>query len=392
MKKTVRDADVRKKRCLVRVDFNVPLDENKNITDDNRIVAALPTIQYLLKHNAKVILVSHLGRPKGVNPDLSLKPVAKRLSELLHKKVRLAEDVAGESAQRRVRRMSSGETVMLENVRFEEGEEKNDPAFSERLASFADIYVNDAFGTAHRAHSSTEGVSKFLPVCVSGFLIEKELKFLGTALDSPKRPFTAILGGSKVSDKIDTIKNLLEKVDTLLIGGGMAYTFLAAQGYSVGNSLCERDKIALAKELLETAKEKGVKLILPVDTVAAENFSNDSPFRTVEGDIPDGMTGLDIGEKTVALFRAEINSSDTVLWNGPVGVFEMPNFAKGTEAVATALAESGAITIVGGGDSAAAVIKMGIADMLTHVSTGGGASLEFLEGKKLPGIECLNDK
>ena len=393
MKKTVRDVNVAGKRCLVRVDFNVPLDDNGQITDDNRIVCSLPTIEYLLKKGAKVILMSHLGRPKGVvNPAMSLRPAAERLSVLLRKEVKFATDTVGESAQKAVKGMKNGEIVMLENLRFHIEEEKNDAEFAKKLASFADVFVNDAFGTAHRAHASTEGVSHFLPVSVSGFLIEKEIKFMGGALENPKRPLVAILGGSKVSDKINVINSLLNKVDTLLVGGGMAYTFLAAKGYKTGTSICERDKLDLARQLMKTAEKKGVKLILPADNVVAEKFSNDSAHCTVDSDkIPDNMMGMDIGKKTIKLFSDEIKNAGTVLWNGPAGVFEMSNFANGTKGVAKALAKSKAISIIGGGDSAAAVIQMGLADKITHISTGGGASLEFLEGKKLPGIECLND-
>ena len=394
MKKTICDLSVKDKKCLVRVDFNVPLDSECKITDDNRIIAELPTIEYLIKNGAKVIIMSHLGRPKGQFVEsMSLKPIALRLSELLNKTVKIAKDVVGESACALVENIKSGEIVMLENLRFMEEEEKNDAAFSKKLSSFADIYVNDAFGTAHRAHASTEGVSHFIKDNVSGFLIEKELKFLCDTLENPKRPFVSILGGSKVSDKIGVISKLIEKVDTLLIGGGMAYTFLKAKGYEVGNSLCENDKTSLAKELMETAEKRGIKFLIPVDNVVSKTFSNDSTFFTVDSNkIPTDMMGLDIGEKTMKMFGDQILSAGTVLWNGPVGVFEMSNFAKGTKAIASFIAKSNAVSIIGGGDSAAAVIQMGLADKMSHISTGGGASLEFLEGKVLPGIACLDEK
>ena len=392
-KKTIEDIDVSGKRVLVRCDFNVPLDGTK-ITDDTRIVAALPTIQYLLDHNAAVILCSHLGRPKGeFNMKYSLAPVAERLSEKLGKKVVLAKDVIGEDAQKCVSEMKPGDIVLLENVRFHKEEEKNDPEFAKKLASFADIYVNDAFGTAHRAHASTEGVAHYLPA-VAGFLIKKELEIMGKALENPARPFVAILGGAKVSDKIGVINNLLDKVDTLIIGGGMSYTFQKALGGSVGNSLCENDKLDLAKEMLEKAKAKGVRMLLPVDNVCGQEFSNDTMRITVHSkQIPDGWEGMDIGPNTQALFAAEIANAATVVWNGPMGVFEFPNFAAGTRAIAQALADNqNCVSIIGGGDSAAAVEQMGYADKMTHISTGGGASLEFLEGKELPGVAALNDK
>ena len=393
-KKTVRDIDVRGKKVLVRVDFNVPLDENKKITDENRINGALPTIEYLMEQGAKVILCSHLGRPKGeFNMKYSLKPVADRLGELLGGKVTFATDVIGEAAQAAVAACKEGEVVLLENLRFHKEEEKNDPEFCKKLAAMCDVYVNDAFGTAHRAHASTEGVSHFVKDSVAGFLIAKELDIMGKALDDPRRPFVAILGGAKVSDKIGVINNLLTKVDTLIIGGAMAYTFIKGKGHSVGNSLCELDKVDLAKELMQKAEEKKVKLLLPVDNVIAQEFSNDVPFKSVDSDkIPDGWQGLDIGEKTRKLFAEAIKGAGTVIWNGPMGVFEMSNFAEGTKAVAKALADSDAITIIGGGDSAAAVAQLGFAEKMTHISTGGGASLEFLEGLELPGIACLNDK
>ena len=393
-KKTIRDIDVTGKKVLVRCDFNVPLDgETGVITDNRRIRAALPTIKYLIDHNAKVILCSHLGRPKGeFNPKFSLKPVAEELSKLLGKEVKLAKDVIGEDAQKLTSEIKEGEVVLLENVRFHKEEEKNDPEFAKKLASFAEIYVNDAFGTAHRAHASTAGVADYLPA-VSGFLIEKELEFLGSSLENPERPFVAILGGAKVSDKIGVIENLIEKVDTLIIGGGMAYTFYKAQGHHIGTSICEEDKLDLATSLLKKAEEKGVKLLLPVDNHVSSEYSNNGEDRFVEStEIPDGFMGLDIGPKTIEIFKDAIKNAKTVLWNGPLGVTEFSKFAEGTRAIATALAESDAVTIIGGGDSAAAVEKMGLADKMTHISTGGGASLEFLEGKVLPGIACLNDK
>lgn len=393
-KKTIRDIDVTGKKVLVRCDFNVPLDgETGAITDNRRIRAALPTIKYLIDHNAKVILCSHLGRPKGeFNPKFSLKPVAEELSKLLGKEVKLAKDVIGEDAQKLTSEIKEGEVVLLENVRFHKEEEQNDPEFAKKLASFAEIYVNDAFGTAHRAHASTAGVADYLPA-VSGFLIEKELEFLGSSLENPERPFVAILGGAKVSDKIGVIENLIEKVDTLIIGGGMAYTFYKAQGHHIGTSICEEDKLDLATSLLKKAEEKGVKLLLPVDNHVSSEYSNNGEDRFVEStEIPDGFMGLDIGPKTIEIFKDAIKNAKTVLWNGPLGVTEFSKFAEGTRAIATALAESDAVTIIGGGDSAAAVEKMGLADKMTHISTGGGASLEFLEGKVLPGIACLNDK
>ena len=392
-KKTIEDIDVSGKRVLVRCDFNVPLDGTK-ITDDTRIVAALPTIQYLLDHNAAVILCSHLGRPKGeFNMKYSLAPVAERLSEKLDKKVVLAKDVIGEDAKKCVEAIKPGDVVLLENVRFHKEEEKNDPEFAKKLASFAEIYVNDAFGTAHRAHASTEGVAHYLPA-VAGFLIGKELDVMGKALENPARPFVAILGGAKVSDKIGVINNLLDKVDTLIIGGGMSYTFQKALGGSVGKSLCELDKLDLAKEMLEKAQKKGVRMLLPVDNICGQEFSNDTMRITVHSkQIPDGWEGMDIGPNTQALFAAEIANAKTVVWNGPMGVFEFPNFAAGTRAIAQALADNhDCVSIIGGGDSAAAVEQMGYADKMTHISTGGGASLEFLEGKELPGVAALNDK
>lgn len=393
-KKTIKDIDLKGKKVFVRCDFNVPLDENGNITDNRRIVAALPTIKYLLDQNCKIILASHLGRPKGeVNPKFSLKPVANELSKLLGKEVKLAEDVVGPSAKELTSNVKEGEIVLLENVRFDAREEKNDESLSKEFASMAEIFVNDAFGTAHRAHSSTAGIAEFLPA-VSGFLIEKELEFLGSALENPQRPFVAILGGVKVSDKIGVIEALLEKVDKLIIGGGMAYTFFKSMGYSVGKSVCELDKLDLAKELMEKAKQKNVKLVLPIDNVIAKEIAPDTENKVIDSDnIPDEWEGLDIGPKTVELFKEELKDAKTIIWNGPVGFSEYEIFANGTRSIAQALAEKeDAVTIIGGGDSAAAIEKMGLSNKMTHISTGGGASLEFLEGKKLPGIECLLDK
>ena len=392
-KKTVRDIDVKGKKVLVRCDFNVPLDENKNITDNRRIVGALPTIKYLLDNDCKVILCSHLGRPKGqVNKDFSLEPVAKELSKLLGKEVKLANDIIGKSAKELTANMKDGEIVLLENVRFDSREEANDAEFAKELASLAEIYVNDAFGTAHRAHASTAGVASYLPA-VAGFLMEKELNFLGTTLENPERPFVAILGGKKVSDKIGVIDSLLEKVDTLMIGGGMAYTFFKSMGYNVGNSICELDKLDLAKELMKKAEEKGVKMLLPIDNKLGKEFSaNTETMYADRESIPDGWEGLDIGPKTIELYAEELRKAKTVIWNGTVGVAEFAAFAEGTNKLAQVLAELDATTIIGGGDTAAAIQKAGVADKMTHVSTGGGASLEFIEGKKLPGIECLLDK
>ena len=394
MKKTVKDVDVRSKRVLVRVDYNVPLDANGNVSDDKRITASLPTINYLLEQGARIILCSHLGRPKGeVKKEFSLAPVAKRLKELLpNVNIYFASDCIGEEAQQKAAALKDGEILLLENLRFHKEEEKNDPEFAKKLASLAEIYVSDAFGTVHRAHASTAGVAAYLPA-VAGFLIGKELSIMGSALENPERPFVAILGGAKVADKIGVITNLLNKCDTLLIGGGMAYTFFKAMGYEIGDSLLDAESIDLAKQLMETAKEKGVKLLLPVDTVVAKAFAADAEHMTVSANaIPAGWQGLDIGEKTRELFAAEIKNAKTVIWNGPMGVFEFPEFAKGTEAVAKACAECGGTTIIGGGDSASAVKKLGYADKMTHISTGGGASLEFLEGKVLPGVAALNDK
>ena len=392
-KKTVKDIDLKGKKVFVRCDFNVPMDENKNITDNRRIVAALPTIKYLLEQNCKVILCSHLGRPKGeVKEEFSLKPVAKELSKLLGQEVIMANDVIGKDAETKAANLKNGEVMLLENVRFHREETDNDPEFAKKLASLAEVYVNYAFGTAHRAHASTVGITKYLPA-VSGFLIEKELKFLGNTLENPERPFVAILGGAKVSDKIGVIDSLLEKVDTLMIGGGMAYTFFKAQGYGVGNSLCEPDKCDLALELMKKAKQKGVKMMLPVDTKIGKEFKPDTESKIVGWkEIPDEWEGFDIGPETIKMFKDELQHAKTVIWNGPLGLFEFDQFAIGTNEIAKTLAEIDATTIIGGGDSAAAAQKAGLADKITHISTGGGASLEFLEGKKLPGIEALLDK
>ena len=418
-KKTVRDIDVKGKKVLLRCDFNVPQDKKTGeITSDKRIVAALPTIRYLLEQGAAVIACSHLGKPepdydkwvkkqteKGKDPveltreawekslaKLTLAPVAKRLAELLGQEVRFARDVVGEDAQSKAAALQPGQILLLENTRFEKGETKNDPAFAKKLASLAELYVSDAFGAVHRAHASTAGVAAYLPA-VSGFLIQKELEFLGGAISSPKRPLVAILGGSKVSSKIGVINNLLEIADTIIIGGGMAYTFSAAQGGKVGESLLEPDWESYALEMVEKAKAKGVKLLLPVDTVCADAFAADARSQVVPaGEIPDGWQGLDIGPETVSLYCAAVADAGTVIWNGPMGVFEFPAFAKGTQAVAEALSKTSAITIIGGGDSAAAVEQLGYADKMTHISTGGGASLEFLEGKDLPGVACLLDQ
>ena len=392
-KKTIEDIDVNGKRVLVRCDFNVPQDEEGNITDDRRIIAGLPTIKYLMEHNAKVILCSHLGRPKGeFNMKYSLKPIAKRLSELLGKKVHMADDVIGDSAKCLVASHREGDVMLLENVRFHKEEEANDMAFSKALAELADVYVNDAFGTAHRAHASTEGVAKYLPA-VCGYLIQKEINVMGKALNNPVRPFVAILGGKKVSDKINVITNLIDKVDELLIGGGMAYTFFKAKGYEIGKSICEDDKVELAKELMEKAAHKGVKLLLPIDNVVATEFSNDAESKVVaSNEIPADWEGVDIGPETVKLYGDALKNAKTVIWNGPMGVFEFDKFAVGTNEIAKILGGLDAITIIGGGDSAAAIEKGGFADKMTHISTGGGASLEFLEGKELPGIACLLDK
>ncbi len=392
-KKTVEDIDVAGKKVLVRCDFNVPFDGEGNISDPKRIDEALKTIRYLVDHKAKVILCSHLGRPKGeFNMKYSLAPVADYLSKALGFEVKMAADVVGESAKSIAASLQDGEVELIENVRFHKEEEKNDPAFSKELASLAEIYVNDAFGTAHRAHASTAGVADYLPA-VCGYLIQKEISVMGGALTEPKRPFVAILGGAKVSDKIGVITNLLDKVDTLIIGGGMAYTFMKALGYSTGTSICELDKVELAKDIMAKAKEKGVSFLIPEDTVVAQEYKADAAFKVVPSDkIEDDWMGLDIGPKTREKFANALNGAGTVVWNGPMGVSEWENFAQGTIAVARAVAESGAISIIGGGDSAAAVEKLGYADRMTHISTGGGASLEFLEGKVLPGIACLNEK
>ncbi|EHL11186.1 phosphoglycerate kinase [Peptoanaerobacter stomatis] len=393
-KKSVKDIDVSGKKVIVRCDFNVPMKDGK-ITDDIRIVSALPTIKYLIDNNAKVILMSHLGRPdKCYDPKYSLKPVAVRLSELLGQEVKLAEDenVVGENAKKLTSEMKEKDVVLLENVRFVAGETKNDANFAKELASLADIFVNDAFGTAHRAHSSTAGIADYIPA-VMGFLIEKEVSIMGKALENPQRPFVAILGGAKVSDKISVIENLINKVDTLVIGGAMAYTFLKSQGKNVGTSRVEEDKLDLAKDLLAKAEKAGIKLLLPIDHVVAKEFSNDAEAKdTDDENIPDGFMGLDIGEKTVKMYCAVIADAKTAIWNGPMGVFEMEKFAVGTKALAEALSKTDAISIIGGGDSAAAVEQLGFADKMTHISTGGGASLEFLEGKILPGIDCLQNK
>ena len=392
-KKTVKDIDLKGKKVLVRCDFNVPMDEERNITDNTRIIAALPTIKYLLENNCAIILCSHLGRPKGeFKPEFSLKPVAKELSEKLGKEVIMSNDVIGEDAKEKASKLQQGEIMLLENVRFHREETDNDPEFAKELASMAELYVSDAFGAVHRAHASTAGVAAYLPA-VAGFLIEKELKFLGNAVTNPERPFVAILGGAKVSDKIGVIDSLLEKVDTLIIGGGMAYTFFKAQGYGVGNSLCELDKLDLANQLMKKAEEKGVKLMLPVDTKIGKEFKPDTESKTVKcTEIPDEWEGFDIGEESIEMFSQELKTAKTVVWNGPLGLFEFDQFAIGTNAIAKVLSEIDATTIIGGGDSAAAVKKAGLEDKMTHSSTGGGASLEFLEGKKLPGIECLQDK
>ena len=395
-KKSIEDVNVAGKRVLCRCDFNVPT-KNGKITSDKRIVAAMPTIKYLVDHNAKVILCSHMGKPKGEwKPELSLQVVADRISELLGKPVIMAKDVVGEDAKAKAAALKDGEVMLLENTRFEKGEIKNDPELSKALASMADLFVNDAFGTAHRAHSSTAGVADYLPA-VCGYLVQKEVSIMGKALADPERPFVAILGGAKVSDKLNVINNLLEKVDTLIIGGGMAFTFLAAKGYNIGKSLVDSEKIDYCKEMMAKAEAKGVKLLLPVDAVVAASFPNpidaEIEVETVAADaIPADKMGLDIGEKSQALFAEAVKSAKTVVWNGPMGVFENPTLAKGTIAVAQALADSTAVTIVGGGDSAAACEQLGFADKITHISTGGGASLEFLEGLELPGIACLEDK
>ncbi len=394
-KKTIEDINVRGKRCLVRCDFNVPLKDGK-ITDENRLVGAMPTIKYLIDNGAKVILCSHLGKPKGEpKPELSLAPVATRLSEMLGQEVVFAADanVVGENAKKAVAEMKNGDVVLLENTRYRKEETKNEEGYSKELASLAEIFVNDAFGTAHRAHCSTVGAGQFLEERVCGYLIQKELDFLGSAVENPVRPFLAILGGAKVSDKLGVINNLLEKVDTLIIGGGMAYTFIKALGHEIGTSLLEEDKVAYAKEMMDKAKAKGVNLLLPVDVVYADRFAEDAQPHITEGrDIPADCMGLDIGPKTRELFANAVRESKTIVWNGPMGVFEFENFANGTKAIAQAMADVDATTIIGGGDSAAAVNQMGFGDKMSHISTGGGASLEFLEGKELPGIVALDDK
>ena len=395
-KKSIEDIQVAGKKVLVRCDFNVPLDENRNITDETRIDGALPTINYLIENGAKVILCSHMGKPKGEpKPELSLAPVAKKLSEKLGKDIIFAADdnVVGENAKKAVAEMKDGDVVLLENTRYRAEETKNVDEFSKELASLADVFVNDAFGTAHRAHCSNVGVTKYLDTAVCRYLIQKEIEFLGNAVNNPVRPCVAILGGSKVSSKISVINNLLEKVDTLIIGGGMAYTFMKAMGDEVGKSLLEADYLDYAKEMMEKAENKGVKLLIPVDTVVAQEFSNDAPHKTVKrGGIEADWEGLDIGEETIKLYVDAVKDAKTVVWNGPMGVFEMPTFAKGTNAIAKALSEIDATTIIGGGDSVAAVNQAGLGDKMSHISTGGGASLEFLEGKDLPGIVALNDK
>lgn len=395
MKKTIRDIDLKGKRVLIRCDFNVPLDSNQNITDDTRIRAALPTLEYMLTQGAKVVVMSHLGRPKGkAAAEFSLAPVAVRLAELLGKQVEFADSdvVVDDSVKEKVAALKDGDVLLLQNVRFRKEETDNEPGFAKELASLGDVFVQEAFGTAHRAHASTAGVADYLP-CVSGFLIEKEVKFLGSALQNPQRPFVAIMGGAKVGDKIKVIENLLTKVDTLIIGGGMSYTFYKAMGLEIGKSILDADNIDLAKMLLEKATSLNVKLLLPVDIVCADEFSNDAKYQTYSRDqIPSDMMGLDIGEETVKLYSEEIAKAKTVVWNGPMGVFEMENFAKGTKAIAEALAISDATTIIGGGDSAAAVEQFGLADKMSHISTGGGASLEFLEGKILPGISIIEEK
>ena len=391
-KLTVEDVEVKGKRVLVRCDFNVPLDENGNITDDTRIVGAMPTIEYLVNNGAKVILCSHMGKPKGEPvPSLSLAPVAKSLSEKLGKEVVFAADdnVVGDNAKAAVAAMNDGDVVLLQNTRYRKEETKNVDEFSQELASLADLFVNDAFGTAHRAHCSNVGVTKYIQPAVAGYLIEKEINYRGNAVNSPVRPLVAILGGSKVSSKISVIENLLKKVDKLIIGGGMAYTFFAAQGHSTGTSLLEPDYIDYAKKMLD---EAGDKIVLPVDTVITEKFDNDAPSKLAHGDIPDGWMGLDIGPDSIELFKKVLADAKTVVWNGPMGVFEMPNFAKGTNEIAAMLADLDATTIIGGGDSVAAVNQAGLGDKMSHISTGGGASMEFLEGKELPGIVALTDK
>jgi len=396
-KLSIDDIELKDKRVLVRVDFNVPLDENRNITDDKRITASLPTINKIIKDGGKAILMSHLGRPKGERkPEFSLEPVAKRLSELLNKEIIFSNDCTGDDTKLLINNMQPSDVILLENLRFHKEEEQNDPGFAKALSEFGDVYVNDAFGTAHRAHASTEGITKFISPCVAGYLMEKELDYLGSKLENPGRPYCAILGGVKISGKIDVIKNLLGKVDSLLIGGGMAFTFFKAQGKEIGTSILEEDKIDLAKEILKSIENSSTKLFLPIDVVTADKFSNESAFQIVTAEnIPSTQMGLDIGPETVKLFSEQITGSKTIVWNGPMGVFEFNNFANGTFSVANALkkaTDNGSITIVGGGDSAAAIKEAGLEDSVSHVSTGGGASLEFLEGKLLPGVEALTSK
>lgn len=395
-KLSIDKVDLKNKRVLVRVDFNVPLDEKLNVTNDIRIVESLPTIKKIIESDGKAILMSHLGRPKGeCKTEFSLKPAAERLSKLLGKDVKLAPDCIGAETENLVKEMKPGDVVLLENLRFHKQEEKNDPEFAKQLANLGDVYINDAFGSAHRAHASTEGITKYITTCVAGYLMQKELDYLGSALANPKRPYCAILGGAKISGKIDVINNLLDKVDTLIVGGGMAFTFFKAQGKEIGKSLLEVEKLDLAKELLEKVKSSKIKFLLPVDIVVANEFKNDSPGTVVDVDnIPSEKMGLDIGPKSIKLFSDELMKSKTIVWNGPMGVFEMPNFAKGTFAIAQTLAnvtESGAITVIGGGDSASAISDAGLEKKVSHVSTGGGASLEFLEGKILPGVAALKD-
>lgn len=391
-KKSIEDIEVAGKTVLARCDFNVPLKDGV-ITNDKRIVAALPTIKYLIDHQAKVILCSHLGRPKGeFKPEFSLAPVAARLSELLGKDVVMAKDVVGEDAKAKAAALKEGDVMLLENVRYHKEETANDPDFAKNLASMADIYVNDAFGACHRAHASTAGVAAYLPA-VCGYLMQKEIAFIGGTLEDPKRPFVAILGGAKVSDKIGVITNLLDKVDTLIVGGGMAYTFMKAKGYNIGTSICEDDKVELAASIMKKAEEKGVNLLIPVDNRIADKFAEDAQYQDINSDsIPDGWMGMDIGQKSIEMFCNAVKDAKTVIWNGPMGVFEFPNFANGTLAVAKAVADSDAISVIGGGDSVAAVTKLGFADKMSHISTGGGASLEYMEGKVLPGIAAIDDK
>ena len=394
MKKTVRDIDLKGKKVIVRCDFNVPIKDG-NITDDTRITAAVPTIEYLLEQDCAIILMSHMGRPKGEpKMEYTLKPVADRLAEVLDREIKFVSSpvVVDDAVSKAAADLKNGQIMLLENVRFVKGETDNDPEFAKKLASLAEVFVNDAFGTAHRAHSSTAGIAEFLP-SVSGFLIEKELKFLGAAVENPKRPFAAIMGGAKVGDKLPVIENLLTKVDTLIIGGGMAYTFFKAMGYEIGQSILDEANIELAKELMAKAEQAGVKMLLPVDAVCADSFADEAAYDVYSREnMPADRQGLDIGPASVELFKAELLKAQTIVWNGPMGVFEMPNFAKGTFAIAEILADSDAVTVIGGGDSAAAVEQAGLADKMTHISTGGGASLEFLEGKVLPGIACLDDK